>query len=235
MKYLIIFFVALFQLTTESNATTFLPLSIERQVAESELVVEATYVGKEYKKINEIVVTEFAFNVKRFSGNGEGVTDWSKLKVLTPGGVWQGIVYHTFGTPRFDENEAYVLLLKKNEVGHAFLNLSLGKYNILNVNGKRYLNSSVFSEHPTLGKIDESRFEKVLQERFQTGFKVVYAKNSNPKFVLEASKTSEKERKPASYNNDPEENRGAENTLSVFWLILILALLGSFVSLKFRN
>jgi hypothetical protein len=235
MKYLIISFVALLFQVTKLNATTFLPLSIERQVAESELVVESTFLGKEYKKINGIVVTEFVFNVKRFSGNGDSVTDWSKLKVLTPGGVWQGIVYNTFGTPRFDENETYVLLLKKNEVGLAFLNLSLGKYNLQTVEGKRYLSSSVFSEHPTLGKIDETKFEKVLKERFQEGFKVVYVKSTDPKFVIQNSKNSSTHRKPASYNKDPNEDHNAENTLSVFWLIIILAMLGSFVSLKFRN
>jgi hypothetical protein len=220
---------------SESKATTFLPLSIERQVAEAELVIEATFIDKEYKKINEIVVTEFLFNVKRFSGNGDGVTDWSKLRVLTPGGVWQGIVYNTFGTPRFDENESYILLLKKNEVGLAFLNLSLGKYNILNINGKRYLNSSVFSEHPKLGKIDELQFENVLKERFQVGFKVVYAKSSDTKLTLQNSKNLAGTRNPASFKKDQNEDRSAENTLSIFWLILILAMLGSFVNFKFRN
>jgi len=219
------------------NATTFLPLPIERQVAEASLVIEASYIGKEYKKINEIVVTEFTFNVKRYSGNGDGVNDWSQLKVLSPGGVWEGVVYHTFGTPKFDESEIYVLLLKKNEVGHAFLNLSLGKYNIENIAGKRFLSSSVFSEHPLLGKIDEVKFEKVLSERFQEGFKIVYIKNKkiNVTEDLNGASNISEQRKPASADRSIEEDKSIDSTLSVFWLIIILAMLGSFVTLKFRS
>lgn len=105
-------------------------------------------------------------------------------------------------------------------------NFSLGKYDIKSFDDEKFLVSSVFPNHPSLGRISYGKFNFLLQKTYgdELGVAVRDAGVYLPK--LQESSTS---RSPSSEDVE-EEGVPAEDDgpLYVLWPVVILGLLGAF-------
>jgi len=219
-------------------AVTFIPLAFEQQVNESYGVIKASYVSSVSKKLpSGEVVTESVFKVSEFSGiKNHEIINKNNFKILYPGGKWQGIQYHVDGSPKFEEGKEIVLLLNKTSHGFVPTNLTLGKYDIIRSEGKKYLQSAVFPDHPRLGKIALEEAMSSFKKHFGSNLqavnhdKYVYKGNVKKKDRVDYSSDTTN-RSPAS---DDEVSNDSSGDLGIFAIIVIFALLGFFSAYSMR-
>lgn len=150
--------------------SVFTPISIEKQIQYSQVIVYGEFINKVYRKLRtgEIVTLSKFRPIKFYSSDGNSLkTHNGELDVYYPGGMWQGVAYQVPGSPSFFRGEQVLLFLNVKNNFYWLNNLSLGKYLINDENGKKYLISSVFPNDPSMGKITLSKFEKVILR--QTG------------------------------------------------------------------
>lgn len=213
-------------------STTYLPIPIERQILESDAVIEGKFVGELYKRLpSGDVVTQASFASIKSSGLlSSEVVNPSDFKVLYPGGKWNGIVYHVYGAPKFEIGKEYVLLIKKNDYGYFPSNLSLGQYDIESKNGEKYISSSVFKNHPTLGKINYSKFNELLRKNF--GHDLSYERAEQSVYIEETEGPIENEltRIPASNDNEKIGDVNTDRSV-IIWHAITLTVMGVIVSL----
>ncbi len=207
-------------------AMSYMPIPFERQLEESDGVMEGMYISHEYKKTDNQIVTIYTFSVHKFVGfSSNEIYNQNNFQIMVPGGTWHNESYHVEGLPQFSKNEQVVLLIKKAKRGFQLTNLGLGKYVIQTIDRKKVISSSVFANHNQLGNIDYNEYvrlvNKVFKQRF-TGFsngKNVYLQNELP---VEKNV----DRVPASVDKKTINNSNS-NSMNIFWILLLLALLGS--------
>lgn len=232
MNYKKIVFVLVSHLFVFSGfSTTYLPIPIERQIAESDAAIEGKFVGEIHKRLpNGDVVTQASFTSTKSSGlTSNEIINPSDFKVYYPGGKWNGVVYHVYGAPKFEVGKEYVVLLSKGEYGYFTSNLSLGKYDVVVKSGERFVVSSVFPNHPSLGKLSYLKLNQLLKKNFgheltldmpeQAVFNDIYSSQDDEEAGV---------RSPASEDKIKE----IENNKSVIiWHAITLTSLGVIVSL----
>jgi hypothetical protein len=236
MKYLklLSFLACLFSFLNVS-ATTFIPMSYEEQIKNSDAVVHATFKGKAYKKLDEgNIVTVNSFVLEGSSGiSHSALINKNDFKIISPGGVWNGRTYLTNGSPSFKEGEEVVLFLKKSNTGYRVMNLSLGKYSIEEEAGVKYLRNSVFPVHPRMKRI---KLEK-LQERLTfLGKSEIKLLDQRKSYSTKSKTQAEFKRQPASYREAENNKEGESDSFSLYALFAMLAgggLLFKYVSKKF--
>lgn len=216
---------------------TFIPTPIEDQVDHSYGVIHGKFVSKTYKKLKTgEVVTEATIKINSSSGikNSE-IINKNNFKVLYPGGTWQGIVYKVQGAPNFSNDEEVVLLINKGKFGFAVSNLGMGKYKVVNKLGRKHLVSSIFPNHPKIGKISFEDFNDIVLNTKGASLQKV----NKDKFVYRGEERDESfygqddgRRGPASIS---ERTKESESTLNVFWLVLLFATLGGYSAFAMRK
>ena len=221
IRILLILFCLLFSLLAE--ATTYIPLALDRQLDDADSVIHGIYKGNSYKKLKDgEVVTELLFEVNHSAGiRPNEILAPKNFKVMIPGGVWQGVVYHVYGGPIFQEEEEVVLMLKKSADGFFLSNLALGKYQVFTQDGQKYLRSAVFPDHHSLGRIQWEMFDRQLNSIFGAGFTNTFG---DKVVAVERSDRYQTTRGPASLES--EQNR-QQRSSSPFWAIVVLGLLGA--------
>lgn len=215
-------------LTVNAGATIYIPTPLEDQVKDSYGVVRGIYQGKVFKKnSNGDVLTEISISLKETAGLKPGdIINKNNFKVTFPGGYWQGIHHKVSGSPEFEKSEDVILLIYRGPNGFHLLNFGLGKYSLERNAGLLYLNNAIFPNNSKISGVPLRKFQTIIENRFGQpltefkGEKFVYkAKNYNPSATRGAS------RAPSSIED--EENSPAENSTTMFWLMLILAVLGT--------
>ena len=207
------------------GSTTFVPITLDKQLAEADAAIQGTFRGTSFKRLpSGEVVTEASFTGVKSSGLGANdIPNPSDFRISYPGGTWQGVVYHVANSPKFVEGQEYVLLIRKGPFGHMLSNFSLGKYDIKNVDEERVLVSSVFPEHSSLGRISYGKFNFMLQNAYgqELGVAIkdtsVHMRSKNGEAALRAPSSDEEEGTSA-----PEDG-----ALYIIWPVLILGLLGA--------
>ncbi len=219
-------------------STTYLPIPIERQIAESDAVIEGKFSGEIYKRLPVgDVVTQASFTGVKSSGlSSNEIVNPSDFKIYYPGGKWNGVVYHVYGSPKFEVGKEYVILLRKGEYGYFTSNLSLGKYDVKNnKDGERFIVSSVFPNHPELGKLNYLKLNRLLKKNFGTEltYDVPEQNISTEKDIaFENEEEGPVVRSPAA----DEKHEEFENNKSVIlWHAVTLATLGVIASLYRRH
>ncbi len=230
MKKFIIF-IALISGT--SWATTFAPISFEKQLREADGVIEGKFLGiATIKNADDEVFTQATFLVKRSIGFNQGqIANNHRVIVTYPGGRWQGINYSVSGTPKFKEGEDVFLILRKTAKGYALNNLALGKYTIHQDGAVKHLVSEVFPQHPDLGQISYSQMEHVVYQVFKTSLDEsgsdrnihMGAEPAAPAYT----KTAKATRIPASISSEIQEVK-PQGIKTGFWLGLLFGILGIF-------
>jgi len=211
-------------------ATTFAPVPFGRQLRESDGVVHVRFNSASYKKLpNGEIVTMGSFQIIKSIGvPNSDIVNKNNFVVTYPGGHWQNKGYQVHGSPEFKVNEEAVLILKKADLGYRIKGLSLGKYNFSRENDTKnlYISSSVFPNHPKLGKIMMSDFEYLVEDHYGEKFVEI----NSDKYVHFRKKKIRKAnqrrgRMPASVDEDIQA-AAEHNKLHVNWLVLLLGALG---------
>ncbi len=149
-------------------ATTFIPLSIETQVQQSDLAIRGHVIKKRvvYSHDLKMAVTEYYFQVvESMAYDEKNLPKMFEVKVLVPGGHFQGHDYYTVGAPHFNINEEAFVILKKIKDEFWVSNLSLGKYKVLTESddSSLYLKSSVFTYDKNLNHISGEYVKKLFK------------------------------------------------------------------------
>ena len=225
MKYFFFLYLLLCFLG-QAVAMSYMPIPFEKQLEESDGVIEGIYLSHEFKKTNDKIVTIYTFSVSKFVGfSSNEIYNQNNFQILIPGGTWHNESYHVEGIPHFSKDEQVVLLIKKSKRGFQLTNLGLGKYVVQTIDRKKVISSSVFANHNQLGNIDYNEYVRLVNKVFNKRF----AGFSNGKNVyLQGESVLEKNtgRDPASIN-EKIKNSGNGTSMNIFWILLLLALLGS--------
>ena len=189
MKYLFLVYLFLFFLG-RAMAMSYMPIPFEKQLEESDGVMEGMYLSHEFKKTDDKIVTIYTFSVIKFVGfSSNEIYNQNNFQILIPGGTWHNETYHVEGIPHFSKDE------------------------------------SVCANHNQLGNIDYNEYVRLVNKVFNKRF----AGFSNGKNVyLQGESVLEKNtgRDPASIN-EKIKNSGNGTSMNIFWILLLLALLGS--------
>lgn len=213
-----------------AQGASYIYSSLDSQLRDSDAVVSGVITGSQFvRSADGEVFTKYSLRLKKVSGiNENNIYASDSFSFVVPGGDWQGIRYQISGAPLFEEGEETLLLLKKKSGEFTPLNLGMGKYSYKRIDGAEYLQSSVFPNHPELGKISLKEIEKKIDLRFGTIAsqqallkKSSFSKDQN--FISSASPQTT--RGPAS-----TEESQSSSKMSMLWLV---ALLGGLVTLKF--
>jgi hypothetical protein len=217
-------------ITLTVMATTFSPVPLDRQLRESDGVVHAKYLGATYKKLpsGEIVTMGSFEIIKSIGVRNSDIINKNSFMLMYPGGIWQDQGYQVHGAPEFKENEESILILKKTDIGYRIKGLSLGKYSFFKGDGAKdiYISSSVFPNHPKLGRMAVAEFESVLEQHFGEDFTAI----NSDKYVYSEEKRKISDsvragRRPASFKKDVEKEVSG-NKLHINWLVLLLGSMG---------
>lgn len=218
-NYTIFMFLTLW--ITQAFGTTFIPVPIKKQVLESSGIVKGAVVtvNAEEDEKGRIITRVFLradkwIGVKPISNH---------LEIFYPGGQLGDRVQLVHGTPKFNEGEKVVLLLKENNEKLWIQNLALGKFMIKKYGTLDVLINSVFPNNPKVGQIPLSSFYElatnIKKKEFKERFKDKY----------------ELQKKKYAYQNIGKSGRSiafvgkveeAEEHFNISWLIALFGLLG---------
>ncbi|PIK14493.1 hypothetical protein [Halobacteriovorax sp. JY17] len=223
-----------FIFSTSVLSSTFIPISLDKQMENASGVLRAQFKGVEYKKVSENqIITEATFRIIESVGIKQSeIINKNNFKVIYPGGKWQDLDYRVSGAPHFRASEETLLILKKTSLGYAVKGLGMGKYDIYKKDDVIYYKSSVFPDHASLGKISQKSFDNALIKRFGSALQKV----KSDKFVnIPVENKVEMEarggRFPASLERDPGseslDHHSEEQSGNPIWIVVIFSLLGA--------
>jgi hypothetical protein len=202
------------------HATIYQPIEIEKLMEEADAVVEGEITGKVFKKLpTGEVITEYSMKVSKSSGLPlKYLSNSSDLKIVVPGGRWQGHVYKIEGTPDLEKIKSTTLLLKKFEFGLAIASLGMGVFKFDKQN-QIYINN-VFEENTLISKLDKTKFEQIVSERFGESLTTI----TPDKHLTIASKVleSSKNRTPSSVVENNGDSKIEETGFGLILLILFV-------------
>ena len=224
---LILFWLLFIGSISSLQATTLIPAAFEIQLRDADAVVEAQYLGHTYKRLTTgEIFTEAKFKIIKSAGlNASEIHHPNHFRIFYPGGEWQGQVVTIQQAPKFSPDEKVVLLLEKRKFGFMIQNLTLGKYSIHSrPTGPEYISSTAFPNHAQLGKISWAEVEGLVKKRFGTTL-VSFNQIQSPEKVIVSSEP-ENTREIASVKT--EENSDKNNSMNLFWIVLMFSTLGMF-------
>ncbi|WP_417337161.1 hypothetical protein [Halobacteriovorax marinus] len=216
-------------------STTFIPLSLDKQLEDANGVLRAKFSSLEYKKVsNDRIITEATFKIVESIGIKQSeIINKNNFKVIYPGGKWQDLDYRVSGAPSFKPNEEALLILKKTSMGYAVKGLGMGKYKIIETEDGEFYQSSVFPKHPSLGRITEDDFDSALIRKFGADLqKVKSDKFVNIPVQKEVVEKNKSGRFPASVERGPaqvelDSTKEASQSSNPIWIVVLFSLLGA--------
>lgn len=236
MKLLVLFF-SIF-CAYLAHASTFIPLSIEQQVEESNKAAEVILQSKRtFQNSMGMIFTEYAFAVEEGFQLDSGDFQGEHLVITMLGGTINGLTSFIEGAPTFKENERAFLLLKKIDSQMYISNFSLGKYRILVVDGETYYESTVFPHDPKIGRVKKEKMLELLKVKSEKeSRKDSSVFNAQEKIMqLEAITENDlavKKRNPAMSNEEKKEIDMAMLSLGIAFLVCSLIGIYSLTKIK---
>lgn len=183
MKNLLAVLFILSLLSVVASATQFIPLSIDKQVEEADFAVEATLQSRKiYKNSNGLIMSDYTFRVNESFGFNE-----SEFHLDMPGGTFEGVTTMVDGAPNFPLHQVIFLLLKKVESKIYLSNFTLGQYKIIEIDGKKFYRSEVFSHDPQIGIISKEKMKLLMSEKWNYTSNTPAKKPSLEKIVKQQS------------------------------------------------
>jgi hypothetical protein len=167
VRRVLIFLVLLISFST--LATTFNPISIEKQIEEASAAAEVVMTSSRvFKNSSNITTTEYTLEVlESYNIDESNLSDKNRLQISMVGGTIDGITSVVDGAPKFAIEEKSFLLLKKINSQYFISNFSLGKYKIKNVSGETFYVSEVFPEDAANGQISKSKMLAIAKEKWK--------------------------------------------------------------------
>ncbi len=148
------------------------------------------------------------------------------LKLTLTGGTLNGVTSYIDGAPEFVAGERSFLLLKKIDNRLYLSNFTLGKYKVIEEDGKIFYVSTVFPGDPDMGKVSRERMLEVIREKF----KISAVIDNNKKFsigLVVDNKAFDKKRIPAQVSNEFKKEAFPYNllftTIATFVISAVIA------------
>lgn len=219
-------------ISTGSLATTFIPVSIKKQIKESGKIVEGRVISQEAKREKGMIVSSIQLLADKWVGIQ---MDSDIINVHFPGGQMGDEVYKVEGSPEFELGEKVVLMLVEQDGKFWVNNLGLGKYSIRSLGKQDVLVNQIFPNHPKVGQISVDKFHRltewVTKKKFKERFKDKYEINKDK---AQRSRVMHRNlgRSVASFE---DVSRGEKESIPAIWLVFILGILGGIVRIIRRN
>ena len=226
MIKLLILFVLLSLTNTWVFATTFVPLSIKKQIQSSDGIVIGEVINTtSYEHESGRVFTRAFVKADKWMGNR---VSNNHIEINYPGGKIGTQVFKVHGAPKFENGEK-VVLFTKNLNGNVFVNnLGLGKFSVKNFGKSQIMVNQVFPNMPEVGQMEIESFYQlsvsIKQEKFNERFKNKYERNIEKQTSIK--KVDSNSRKIASIKKNKEKDE-----LATYWLVIVLGLLSIGVSI----
>lgn len=218
-------------LSLSAFSSTFVPVSMKKQIRESDAFVYGKVINISSIPDANSVVTKVFIRADKWMGLE---LPNNHLEVYYPGGKLDDIAVKVEGTPSFKEGEKVLVFLGKDQEGRYWgRNLGVGKYSEKTYgNGKIFINE-IFPNHPKMGQIPSNYFFNLARKVKAKDF----IERSKDKYEIQEIRNRsrlniEKKygRSVASVKNQNEND--SHNKISSFWLLVILAVMGAFSVLK---
>jgi hypothetical protein len=213
---------SLLLMTTATNATTFIPVTIKKQIVESSGIIEGEVlaISSEESRDGRIYSRVFLKANKWLDTDVEN----NHIEVFYPGGKVGDHVYKIQGAPEFKVGEKVVLFTKKLEDKNYVMNLGLGKFSIKNLGRTQLIVNQIYPNRPEVGQMRLSNFYELAQEikgkKFSERFKNKYELNIEKQTSL--NRTSE----GRSIASIASEKAKEKDRLPDYWLVIILGFCG---------
>jgi hypothetical protein len=218
--------------STLAFGSTFVPVSIKKQIKEADglvygKVINSSAVAIEHGEIATKVFLRLDKWIDVEPSNNH-------LEVYYPGGVLGDRATRVEGTPTFKLGEDVVLFIGKDQKGRSWVrNLGVGKYSEKSIGKKKILVNQMYPFHPQMGQMPSSYFfqlaERVKNKKFKERFKDKYEIQQAKKKRTVSASLGVGRAVASTGSNVPAEK---ESNFSVFWLLTILGLMGGVAAFK---
>jgi hypothetical protein len=210
-------------------ATSFIPITIKKQISESHGVVKGEVSSIEpFENENGEIITK----IELFSDKWIGVQAMdSRIDVYFPGGQIGDKIQEIQGAPQVEIGENIVVLTKKINGQNWVQNLGLGKFSIKRVGSNYILVNQIFPKIVNVGQIPLTKFltltERLKKKKFTERFKDKYELSKEKQAKLHMYK-----KKPTRKIASVDGNEEKPEKLASFWLVLILGAMGLLFGIK---
>lgn len=230
---------SLFALSLSVGATTFQIQGVNDQLKNADGVMIGHFLrSKGVQLDNGMIATQMIFQMKKEYGLQSDLFGMDEVIIHFPGGKVGNLRSEVQGVPSFVAGEKAALMIKNVDNRYWGLNLGMGTYKIVNYGKEVVLINSVFPENPAMGQINYDEFEKRVKQVKGSSLKVVMnpiipsdsdllnTENGRmPASINEIEGVEGKNRSVASTHEQGENEEDQRNT-QMYWLVLVLALLG---------
>lgn len=217
-------------------ATTFVPLTLDKQVESASMGAEVI-LESQHSFQNDFghIVTEYSFRVVQGYNLNNELLNNKKIIFQLPGGSYNGLATVVDGSPSFEIGKKIFILLKEVKNKIYLSNFTLGKFNIEKYKGEEFFINEVFPKTPNVGRIKKSSMIKLMQDKWN--FSIVENKKESVP-VVEVKEHQDKNPPNKITKEDPKREVASiddiesakEGQESLKYLIICLAVLGIFVS-----
>ena len=217
-----LFLLPFFVMSSFVYATTFVPISIKKQIKESDGLIQGEVISVTSEKNGNRIVSKVTLLADKWIGLKP---DENFIDIYYPGGKIGETVFDVKGSPKFDVGENVVLFTKKHKEKNWVNNLGLGKFSLKIMGDKKVLINQIFPGHPEVGQMRIDKFydlsEWVKKQKFEERYKDKYELNLD-KESQALYKRKIRGRSIASIGEKDE----SQNKLPAIWLVVILGGLG---------
>lgn len=231
LKFLLAVLVLILSLSVGS--TTFIPVSIEKQIesSSSAAIVELTG-SKTYKNQENRITTEYVFKIINYFGSTENFENKTELRFSLPGGSLNGVRTVVADAPEFKKNVPVFVLLKEVDSKIFLSNFTMGKFNLVNIQGEEYFVNDVYPKMENVGRVKKSKMMKLVQSAWGSRIVDQVPKNIIPVVKLAENNIRHEQLKNKVKFEKREPASVEENGFSLPQVIIyIFALLGILIAL----
>lgn len=213
----------IFLMSFQAIATTFVPISIKKQIKESDGLVKGEVTAIESIIHQGKIATKVTLHADKWIGLDPD--EYGFVDLYYPGGQVDDQVVEVGGSPQFDLGEDVILFVKLHKKNYWVNNLGLGKFSIKKIGPKEIIVNQIFPNHPNVGQMRLTKFYELSQwvkkDKFTERFKDKYELNQEK----HSRNFHQGKRKGRSIASVTGKEKLEQHKFSAIWLVLILGLL----------
>lgn len=210
-------------ISIQLRATTFVPISIKKQIGESKAIVYGEVIELESYREVDGIYTRASVQLDKWIGQN---INENQLDVHYPGGQFNDRVQLVHGAPELQLGEKVVLMLTYVDGKYWVNNLGLGKFSIKRVGKDNVMINQIFPGRPEVGQIELASFFELatrvknleIKSKFKDKYEIDQDKRVRTFF-------KNKGRSVASVESEHEKKFG--HGVSSYWFVLLLGFLGA--------
>lgn len=213
-------------------ATTFQIQRLDQQLREADGVMEGHYLKSHSITLeNGRVATQMIFRIQREFGLQSELFGMDEVIIHYPGGQVGDLRVEVQGVPKFIPGEKVVIFTRSVDNRYWGLNLGMGTYKMVNYGNKTMLVNTLFPNHPEMGQVPLDKFEDLVRQIKGVQLKVVTSSHlleisKNPETAATLRINQGQNRTIASHEEEVD-NETTSTSFKTFWLLVLLAFLGT--------